>query len=53
MKLTNIRIDNNFVIFDDKKFFRSSIDKGEYEKYIKIFQNQSFILKLFILKKNK
>ena len=35
MKLTNIRIDNNFVIFDDKKFFRSSIDKGEYEKYIK------------------
>ena len=35
MKLTNIRIDNNFVIFDDKKLFRSSIDKGNYEKYIK------------------
>lgn len=35
MKLTNIRIDNKFVIFADKKFFSSSIDKGKYEKYIK------------------
>ncbi len=35
MKLTNIRYNNNFIIFEDNKFYRSEINKDKYEKYIK------------------
>ena len=32
MKLTNIRFDNKFIIFDNGKFYLSKIDKSLYEK---------------------
>ena len=35
MKLTNIRFDNNFIIFDKGKFYLSKIDKNLYEKSLK------------------
>jgi len=35
MKLTNIRFDNNFIIFDKGRFYLSEINMELYEKYLK------------------
>jgi len=35
MKLTNIRFNDNFIIFDKDEFYLSEINKDDFDNYIK------------------